>query len=136
MKRIASAIALCLLLASCAPEGESYTLEILPVAKVEFESELTFAKDSVTEIPVKYIRPTNCHFYQDFYYDRIDFTRIVAIYNARLNKDDCQSFENDTIMVPLKFKPNQLGTYIFKFWKGTNDAGEDLYFEYNAVVNH
>jgi len=134
MKRIASAIALCLLIVSCAPEGESYSLEILPVAKVEMET--AFAKDSVTEISVKYLRPSNCHFYEDFYYERVEFTRIVAIYNAKLNKDNCQSFANDTIAVPLKFKPTQLGTYTFKFWKGTNNAGEDEYFEYAAVVNH
>lgn len=134
MKRIASAIALCLLIVSCTPEGDTYTLEILPVAKVETET--AFAKDSVTEISVKYLRPSNCHFYEDFYYERIEFTRIVAIYNARLNKDNCQSVANDTVTVPLKFKPTQLGTYTFKFWKGTNNAGEDEYFEYDAVVNH
>ncbi|MBN8641007.1 MAG: hypothetical protein J0L86_04265 [Flavobacteriales bacterium] len=134
MKRIASAIALCLLIVSCTPEGDTYTLEILPVAKVEMET--AFAKDSVTEISVKYLRPSNCHFYEDFYYERIDFTRVVAIYNAKLNKDNCQSVANDTVTVPLKFKPTQLGTYTFKFWKGTNNAGEDEYFEYDAVVNH
>lgn len=134
MKRIASAIALCLLIVSCTPEGDTYSLEILPVAKVEMET--AFAKDSVTEISVKYLRPSNCHFYEDFYYERIEFTRIVAIYNAKLNKDNCQSVANDTVTVPLKFKPTQLGTYTFKFWKGTNNAGEDEYFEYDAVVNH
>jgi hypothetical protein len=134
MKRIASAIALCLLIVSCTPEGDTYSLEILPVAKVEMET--AFAKDSVTEISVKYLRPSNCHFYEDFYYEKIDTVRIVAIYNAKLNKDNCQSVANDTVTVPLKFKPTQLGTYTFKFWKGTNDAGEDQYFEYNAVVNH
>ena len=66
MKRIASAIALCLLIVSCTPEGDTYTLEILPVAKVETET--AFAKDSVTEISVKYLRPSNCHFYEDFYF--------------------------------------------------------------------
>lgn len=134
MKKLISAIVVCFLLVSCAPEGESYTIEILPVAKVEMQD--AFAKDSVTNIPVKYIRPSNCHFYQDFYYERVGFSRIVAIYNARLNKDNCQSFENDTIVVPLKFKPTEIGTYTFKFFKGTNADGEDEYFEYDAVVNH
>lgn len=134
MKKLISAIVVCFLLVSCAPEGESYTIEILPVAKVEMQD--AFAKDSTTNIPVKYIRPSNCHFYQDFYYERVGFSRIVAIYNARLDKDNCQSFENDTVVVPLKFKPTEIGTYTFKFWKGTNTAGEDEYFEYEAVVNH
>ncbi len=137
MNRIISALSLCLLLVACQPEGvDSYSLEILPVAKVELEPDFTFAKDSVTVIPVKYLRPSNCHFYEDFYYEKNDFTRIIAIYNAKLNKDNCQNIANDTITVPLKFKPVELGTYTLKFWKGTNSAGEDEFFEYQATVNH
>lgn len=117
-------------------DAESYSLEILPVAKVEMDAETTFAKDSVTRIPVKYLRPSNCHFFEDFYYEKFNSTRIVAIYCSKLNKENCQSFENDTITVPLKFKPTELGTYVFKFWKGVNSAGEDVYEEREVDVNH
>jgi hypothetical protein len=134
MKKIIFISVISFLLFSCVPEGESYSLEILPVARVEMQT--AFAKDSVTEIPVKYVRPSNCYFYEDFYYIKDNFTRTVAIYNSRLNKDNCQTFENDTIMVPLKFKPTTLGTYTFKFWKGVNTAGEDEFFQYEAIVNH
>lgn len=134
MKKLISALVLCFILASCEPEGEGYTIEILPVAKVEMQT--AFRKDSVTQIPVKYLRPSNCHFYEDFYYDKVGFSRIVAIYNSRLDRDNCQSIENDTITVPLKFKPTELGTYTFKFWRGTTAAGVDEYDEYDAVVNH
>jgi len=134
MKKIVSALILCLLFAACAPEGDEYSLEVLPIAKVEMQT--VFAKDSITEIPVKYLRPSNCYFYEDFYYERNEFTRVVAIYNSKLNKDNCQALVNDTIEVPLRFKPTQLGTYTFKFWKGTNVDGVDEFYEYTAVVNH
>jgi hypothetical protein len=135
MKKIVSVLILTLFFISCSPDsGDSYSLEILPVAKVEMQT--AFRKDSVTEIPVKYLRPSNCYFYEDFYYVRNEFTRVVAIYNSKLNKDNCQTLVNDTVMVPLKFKPATLGTYTFKFWKGVNASGQDEFFEYEAIVNH
>lgn len=134
MKKIISALVVSVLFLSCSEEGESYRVVTLPVAKVEEET--AFAKDSITEITVKYLRPSNCHFYEDFYYERNGFTRTVAIYNVELGRDDCQSLQNDTISVPLKFKPAELGTYTFKFWKGNNAAGEEQFFTFEAVVNH
>jgi hypothetical protein len=133
MKKIVYSLVICFAIISCTTEGESYSLEVLPVAKVEMQT--AFAKDSITEIPVKYLRPSNCHFFEDFYYVRNDFTRIVAIYNSRLNKDNCSEFANDTIEVPLRFRPTQLGTYTLRFWKGTVDGVEE-YYEYQAEVNH
>lgn len=134
MKNFVYALVLGLLLISCTPEGDTYRLVVLPVAKVEMET--AFRKDSVTKITVKYLRPSNCHFYEDFYYVREGFTRVVAIYNSELNKDNCQPIENDTITVPLSFKPTELGTYTFKFWKGTNADGIEEFDEYQADVNH
>lgn len=135
MKKIFSALLISFLLFSCSSEEDNYRIVILPVAKVE--PEIDFAKDSVTEITVKYLRPSNCYFYDDFYYDRNEFTRVVAIYNIEMQRNDCQTLENDTISVPLRFKPTELGTYYFKFWKGTNPTtGEQEFFELQAVVNH
>lgn len=134
MKKIISVVVISFLLFSCSSEGDNYRIVTLPIAKVEPET--AFAKDSVTEITVKYLRPSNCHFYEDFYYDRYEFTRVVAIYNVEMDRDDCQAFQNDTVSVPLKFKPSELGTYVFKFWKGTNASGEEEFYELEAIVNH
>jgi hypothetical protein len=114
--------------------NDGYQLVILPVAEVEMQT--AFAKDSLTNIPVKYLRPSNCHFFEDFYYEKNGFTRFVAIYCSKLNKDNCQSFQNDTIEVPLKFRPTELGTYQFKFWTGVNAQGQDVYQDYEVEVNH
>ncbi len=134
MKKLIVVFLLVFVISSCTNTEESYTLEILPVAKVEMQT--AFARDSVTEIPVKYIRPSKCYFFEDFYYQKNDFTRVVAIYNAHLSRNDCQVVENDTVVVPLKFKPTEIGTYTFKFWKGTNTSGQEDFFEYEVVVDH
>ena len=135
MKKIIIALALSFGILSCSvEEGDSYSLVVLPVAKVEMET--AFAKDSTTTIDVKYLRPSKCYFFEDFYYQKQDLNRVVAIYNAKLNRDDCQVVQNDSVTVPLKFRPTELGTYTFKFWKGTNAQGVDEFYEYQAVVNH
>ncbi len=136
MKKIFFLFLLGISLISCELNNydDGYSLELLPVAKVEMP--LTFAKDSLTNIPVKYLRPSNCHFFEDFYYQKNDFTRTIAIYCSKLNKDNCQSFQNDTIEVPLKFRPTELGTYQFKFWKGVDVQGQDIYEPYQVEVNH
>ncbi len=136
MKKIIAIVVLGLFFNSCdtTPE-ESYTLEVVPVAKVQMQTK--YALDSITQIPIKYVRPTNCHFFEDFYYEKSDYTRNVAIYCAKLNgNNNCVADLTDTITIPLRFKPETLGTYHFKFWIGTNADGIDQFIEHNAVVNH
>lgn len=134
MKKIVLSFILTFAIVSCTPEGEEFSLDVLPVAKVEMQT--AFARDSVTNIPVTYLRPSNCHFFEDFYYLRNDFTRVIAIYNSKAIKESCQTLENDSIEVNLRFKPAELGTYTLKFWKGVDASGQDEFFEYQAVVNH
>lgn len=109
------------------------TLETLPVSQVDMPTK--YAKDSITEIPISYIRPTVCHGFYDFYYLREGNSRTVAVILFKQNSDNCPVSQT-TYTAPLKFKPAALGTYHFKFWTGTNTQGVDQYAEYDAVVNH
>ena len=136
MKKIIIIITLGLLLISCDPgEGQpNYSLEILPVSGVVMPT--AFRKDSITEIKVKYLRPTSCHFFESFYYTIDEFDRTVAIYSAKANQEGCQNDNVTVIEVPLNFRPTNLGTYHFKFWTGENATGGPQYIEYEAIVNH
>ena len=60
---------------SCEPRQDDTSAElvVLPVSQVVMP--VKFAKDSITEIPIQYIRPTVCHSFYDLYYERNDFTR-------------------------------------------------------------
>ncbi|RAR72828.1 hypothetical protein [Flavobacterium aciduliphilum] len=135
MRTLFLVITLSFLLFSCSKHDDdsNQTLETIPVSQVDMPTK--FAKDSITEIPLSYIRPTVCHSFYDFYYYRDGNTRTVAIITLNQNTGNCPVSQT-TYTIPLKFKPIALGTYHFKFWIGTDSQGVDQYAEYDAVVNH
>jgi len=135
MKPIFLILALSFLIISCdaSYQEPEQTLETIPVSLVDMPTQ--YAKDSITEIPVSYIRPTVCHTFFDFYYSRENNDRTVAIIALKQNNSSCPVSQT-SYTVPLKFKPTALGTYHFKFWTGVNAQGVDQYTEYDAVVNH
>lgn len=136
MRKIILIIPFYFLLSSCELNSgqPELTLETLPVSEVNMPT--AYAKDSITEIPVKYIRPTSCHFFNSFYYAKNNFDRTVAIYSARATQASCQTDNVTIIEVPLRFKPTEIGTYHFKFWSGEDVGGLDQFIEYDAVVDH
>jgi hypothetical protein len=135
MKSIFLSLALSFLFFSCDTgyQEPEQSLETLPVSQVDMPTK--FAKDSITQIPISYIRPTVCHSFYDFYYYREGNTRTVAVIALKQNNGSCPASQT-TYTAPLKFKPAATGTYHFKFWIGANTAGVDQYAEYDAVVNH
>lgn len=136
MKRVLLFLTLGLLFAAC-DIGDSdigYTFDMVPVSTVDMPAD--FAKDSITEIPVKYLRPTSCHFFDSFYYVKNGFDRTVAIYCAKVNDMGCQVDGTTELEVPLRFRPTELGTYHFKFFSGENIDGTPQFLEFDAVVDH
>jgi len=136
MKYIYLLLAVGFLTVSCEPENEdaNETLETIPVSQVTMP--VKFAVDSITEIPVQYIRPTVCHTFYDFYYEKNDLTRTVAIIALKFNNGTSCPPSQLEYTATLKFKPVALGTYHFKFWTSTDAQGVDHFLEYDAIVNH
>ncbi len=136
MKKTILFIALGLLSISCelGDDSPNTTLEILTVSEVNMPT--AFRRDSITEIKVKYIRPTSCHFFNSFYYNGEDFDRTVAIYCAKTNQQGCQTDNITSVEVPLRFRPTEIGTYHFKFWSGEDANGLDQFLEYDVIVDH
>lgn len=136
MKKIMLFIALGLLAISCDlnKDNNYYTFDLIPVSSVTMPT--AFAKDSITEIPVKFKRPSSCHFFDSFYYKRDDMTRTVGIYCVKSVESNCQPDYSTEIEVRLPFMPTQLGTYHFKFYNGENSLSAPQFFEYDVVVDH
>ena len=106
--------------------------ELLPVEEAFLPTEMTV--NEIYEITVSFILPTDCHSYNNIYYSKNDFERTVAIVSAYFpNNEPC---ETQTIVFEksFNFKPLNSGTYTFKFWKGTDDSGEDLYDDVEVEV--
>lgn len=127
-----------LLLFSCSLDNpnEGFNPEIVPVSSVEMPTK--FRVDSITEIPVTYIRPTSCHVFSNFYYNSIGNERTVAVYCSKVSNSNCiDGSGNDyPLTVPLSFKPKTTGTYHFRFWTGVDTNGTDQYIEHEVVVDH
>lgn len=127
-----------ILLLSCSldDENKTFNLEIVPINTVEMPT--AYKVDSVTKIPITYLKPTVCHEFSNFYYNSIGNERTVAIFCSKQNNTECTSLgnNNNPITVLLSFKPSNTGTYNFRFWTGINDLGIDQYIEHEIVVDH
>jgi hypothetical protein len=135
MKKIVFLITLGLLVISCdVTPDETYSYEVSPVFEIVMPT--AFKKDSITEIPVKYKRPSTCNLFNKFYYESEGFDRYIAIETLKVNQDNCQVDTQTIYEVPLKFKPVELGTYHLKFWTGPDAQGVDQYLTYDVVVDH
>lgn len=136
MKRVLLAFAISLTLLSCGFDDNQYQyLSIVPVKSVEMPT--AFRVDSITQIPVSYLKPSPCHQFSNFYYNTIGNERTVAIYTVANSNENCAPNNNFVTTVPLNFKPNHTGIYKFRFWTGANvTTGVDEYIEHEINVNH
>ena len=65
--------------------NNDYVLEVLPIESVDIPDE--FVLGEVYPITVSYFRPSDCHGFRNFYYDKNLNERTVAIINYKLLND-------------------------------------------------
>jgi len=117
---------------------EEFFFEILPIESVNLPSEMRF-QESYT-INYTYFKPSTCHIFNDLYYLSEGNVRTIAVINTVLNE------VNNVVCQPLTdeleersftfFCGNNSGTYIFKFWQGEDENGDDIYmFVEVPIVN-
>ncbi len=133
MKKIISLLALFFLFNSCTPdEGPNYTFELRPVISVDIPDEFTLGETYV--ITMHYNRPTNCHFYNNIYYEKELNVRTIAIETAAEDRNGCTETPNDATTCSFNFLVTSNGSYVFKFWQGKDEQGNDIYLEYEIPV--
>jgi hypothetical protein len=134
MKKVILLLLTIICFSACFDDNDlaSFTLVDLPIDSYTVPDSFTFGeKDSIT---VRYILPDGCHSFNNLFYQIQDTARIVAV-RAFLNLDrECTSaiFEEE-----YKFAVNvsQEEDYLFKFFKGQNDDGENIFEEVTVPVN-
>lgn len=110
----------------------NYYFEFLPIEEVVIPE--AFELDSTYQIEVSYYRPSNCHTFHDFYYVAEENERTVAVINIADDYSDCEELEDELIDVSFNFIAVYDQTYVFKFWQGENEAGEDIYLTYEIPI--
>ncbi|WP_405563710.1 hypothetical protein [Polaribacter sp. Asnod6-C07] len=110
----------------------NYGFELLPIDEYIVPSSFTFGEKDT--IKVKYTFKNDCYSFDHVYYEYQDTTRIVAIQSlVDLDKtctEQTTQYEFDMVITVI-----QEEDYIFKFWKGEDNNGENIFEEVVVPVN-
>ncbi|MEP5340025.1 MAG: hypothetical protein ABJL44_07235 [Algibacter sp.] len=134
MKRLFIFSFILVMLSACSTNDDyvDFNFEILPVENVDIPTE--FELGEVYPITVTYLKPTSCHTFNELYYLKNTNERTVAIIDYVFERDDCETLENELVESTFNFIVNSNGSYIFKFWQGEDNQGEDQYLTIEVPV--
>jgi hypothetical protein len=134
MKKLVLLTLFLLTLVSCSIDDDqpNYSYEVLPVDSYTLPASFTLGQ--TYEIKLKYKRPTKCHFYQGIYYDKNLNIRTIGIQTSVLQNTDCEPIDLELTEVSFKFYVTNTGSYIFKFYKGEDANGENIFEEVEVPV--
>lgn len=140
MKKLIFTSLLALIILSCSiddsVEEQGFYFEILPVEEV-FMPE-TFTAGEFYQIEYNYYKPTTCHSFNDLYYLIEGDFRTVAVINAVLEEAEgliCEPLNEELEWRTLNFEcKKNFGTYIFQFWQGQDENGNDVYLTIEVPV--
>lgn len=134
MKKIVLLLVVIASFLSCNVEddGPTYAYEVLPIDSYVVPASFTLGK--TYEIKMKYQKPTSCHIYQGIYYEKDLNTRKIAIQTA-VQKDQVCTMEVPALSeVSINFIVSNNGSYIFKFYKGKDAAGKEIFVDVEVPV--
>lgn len=111
----------------------NFYLQVLPVDS--FEIPESFVQGRKYPMKIFYKLPTNCHHVTGFYYAKEGNKRIVGIQSRVFYKDYCLPLESQELdSLSFNFEVGTENSYIFKFYKGTNEEGIDSFEEVEIPV--
>ncbi|WP_452225525.1 hypothetical protein [Lacinutrix chionoecetis] len=119
---------------SCSLSDDSPTdyQELLPVEEAVLPEE--FVLNETYEITLVYLRPTTCHAFSDIYYLKENNERTVAVISTVFQSNGNCTALGTELEATFNFKATQTGSYVFKFWQGEDDNGEDTYLTVEVPV--
>lgn len=118
----------------CSPSNdslESYQ-EALPIESADLPDEIRVNEDY--EIALSYLRPTTCHAFNDILLQKNDNQGTVYVIGTVFQSNGNCTELNTELEASFSFKATQIGSYIFKFWQGQDDNGEDIYLSIEVSV--
>lgn len=120
---------------SCSVKDDNsfnFFYETLPIESVDMPTEFQFG--STHTITMTYLRPSGCHIFNDFYYLSELNQRTIAIITTVFPDDTCETFENEEVEATLNFQVNSTEPYVFRFWQGEDENGNDVYYVVEVPV--
>ncbi|WP_299258810.1 hypothetical protein [uncultured Aquimarina sp.] len=106
--------------------GIIFSYERVPIEEVDIADQ--FTRGETYDITVSYFRPSDCHSFSGFDYDRLSNERTVSVVNVVVNDRVCDDLEEtDLIDASINFFVGSEDSYVFRFWQGRNDQGENQF---------
>ena len=136
-KKIISLLALFFILNSCSPADDTqYSFKLMPIESVDIPAEFTLGE--TYPITVHYTVPTSCYYFSSLYYDKDLNIRTIAIENAIAQRNNCQDLiaADGAKTYTFNFYVTSNGSYIFKFYQGKDDQGNNIFLEYEVPVTN
>lgn len=136
MKKVIVYVMFCCLMLSCSLQDDSlvnFQIKTLPIKKVEVAQ--SFDLGSTQSIAITYDLPDSCHKFYEITQSRNGNVIIITVVAELIGGLDCEETVKEETKT-LTFKVTQIEDYIFKFWKGRDNEGNDLYIEKRISVNN
>lgn len=136
MKKLLALSLVLLFFVSCSVDNDSpnYSFEVLPVESVDIPTEFTLGE--TYPITVKYLKPSTCHVFKEFYYSKDLNERTVAPITLVYEGNTCEPLVDVEDEATFNFIVTSNGSYIFKFWQGEDTNGEDQYLTIEVPVTN
>lgn len=109
-----------------------YDFEFLPIDEFMAPSSFTFGEKDT--IKLKYTLKNGCYDFDGIYYEYADTTRIVAV-RALISLDEACTLAISQNEYDLVVEATQEEDYVFKFFKGKDNNGENIFEEVVVPVN-
>ena len=128
IKNILTLALILLTVSSCSLEDENSNLSIetLPIKEAMVPQEFEYG--AIYTQKVVYDLPSGCHSFYDLYYQYESTARIIAI-NSVVNTNLACTEALIEREFEFEVSVTQQEDYIFKFWKGTDSTGNDIFEE-------
>lgn len=99
--------------------------EFLPIVSADVPEFFVHGEDH--EVTVTYLRTNTCYAFENIYYEKNNNERIVAVLTKFYeNASNCSEIEEE-VNATFTVRAEQEETYVFNFWQGVDDNGEDMY---------
>jgi hypothetical protein len=136
MKKIVLLTLFLLTLTGCSIDDDqpNYSYEVLPVDSYTVPQSFTLGQ--TYEIKLKYKKPSDCYSFQGIYYDKNLNIRTIGIQTTVLENTNCPPLTSEPIEVSFNFYVTNTGSYIFKFYKGEDANGQNIFEEVEIPVTN
>ncbi|RMB63405.1 hypothetical protein EAX61_03165 [Dokdonia sinensis] len=135
MKKILIVLVLAFVAMSCSDDdAQMFFFELVPTASVENVPE-KFILNQADTLVVRFARPSICHSFQGFEFEREGNTRKIAVVTRVLEGgDQCVDPDEEDRVVPFIFRPEATGTVVLRFFQGDDADGEQQFLDIEVPI--